>query len=320
MLRLERELFTGSYRHGRYRDFIVHDSKKRLISAAPYRDRVVHHALCNVVEPLFDKGFIYDSYACRKSKGTHAAVDRFSAFARKWRFVLKCDIRKYFQNIDHQILMAIIGRKIRCRRTLDLIREIVCSRQDRSQIEYFPGDDLFTPAQRRRGIPIGNLTSQFFANVYLDGFDHFVKEILRCRSYVRYVDDFVVFDDDKARLWEIKERMAAFLAGLRLKLHKNKCRVYRVADGVRFLGYRIFPDHRLLPKDNVLGMRRRLKGMRRDYGNRVISLAQVNQRIHSWLGHACHADTYRLRGRLFGGAAFTRGAAPENAAGRVVEQ
>lgn len=320
LLQLERELKSGTYRHGTYCDFIVHDSKKRLISAAPYRDRVVHHALCNIVEPLFDSSFIDDSYACRRGKGTHAAVDRYTAFARKNRFVLKCDIRKYFQSIDHEILMGIIGRRVRCRRTLELIREIICSRNDRTVLEYFPGDDLFTPALRQRAIPIGNLTSQFFANVYLDGFDHYVKETMRCQYYIRYVDDFVVFDNDKDRLWDFKGRMQDFLNGLRLKLHRNKCRIFRVADGVRFLGYRIFPDHRLLPKNNVLRMRRRLKSMQQEYTNWEITLEEVHQRIHSWLGHACHADTYRLRERLLGSVAFSRGAAPENAAGRLVEQ
>ena len=320
MLALQHELLSGLYRHGAYTDFKIFDPKQRLISAAPYRDRVVHHALCNVIEPLFDRTFIDDSHACRKGKGTHAAVARFSEFAKKNRYVLKCDIQKYFQSIDQKILLKILARKIRCRRTMALIEKIVGSRQDNRYAEYFPGDDLFAPFQRNRAIPIGNLTSQFFANVYLNGFDHFVKEGLACRCYIRYVDDFVLFGNDKEWLHEVKCRMEEYLAGLRLKMHRQKSRVYRTQDGVAFLGYRIFPSHRLLKKDNVLRMRRRLKAMQADYAEGNIDLAKVRQRIHSWLGHAGHADTFRLRERLLSGAVFTRGAEPKTRSGRLLEQ
>ena len=284
LLALQQELRNQDYRHGKYRDFFINDPKRRLISAAPYRDRVVHHALCNVIEPLFDRTFIYDSYACRRGKGTHAAVRRYSTFARKRRYVLKCDIQKYFQSVDHEILMGAIERKIRCRRTLRLIREIVGSRVDNRLCLYFKGDDLFTPIERRRAIPIGNLTSQFFANVYLNGFDHFVKERLGCRFYLRYVDDFVVFHDSKQRLHEIHRQMAEYLESLRLKMHKRKCRIYRVSDGVSFLGYRIFPTHRLLKKDNALRMRRRLKKMSRRYSNNNIGFRCVSTENLSGVG------------------------------------
>jgi retron-type reverse transcriptase len=306
LLRLQRGLIDQSYRHGRYRDFLVYDPKQRLISAAPYRDRVVHHALCNVIEPLFDRSFIDDTYACRKGKGTHAAVNRYSRYARKFRYVLKCDIQKYFQSIDHEILCGIVERKIRCARTLWLIREIVGSRSDTNWPFYFAGDDLFTPLQRRRGIPIGNLTSQFFANVYLDGFDHFVKEGLRL-PYIRYVDDFVAFGNEKERLQQANQSMIDFLASLRLKVHPKKCRTHRVSEGVRFLGYRIFPTHRLLSKDNALRMRRRLKKMRALYQEGEIPLTRVHQSIQSWIGHASHADTYRVRSRILGSVVFQRG-------------
>lgn len=319
LLSLQKDLQRGTFRHGGYRDFYIFDPKRRLISAAPYRDRVVHHALCNVIEPIFDRTFIFDSYACRAGKGTHAAVDRFTAFARKNRYVLKCDIQKYFQSVDHLILMEAVRRKIRCQRTLELIRKIITSREERGNIEYFKTDDLFTPYARVRAIPIGNLTSQFFANVYLNGFDHYVKETLRCRHYIRYVDDFVVFDDSKSRLQTVKALMGNYLDSLRLKLHKRKCRVYRVNDGVCFLGYRIFPTHRLLKKDNALRMRRKLKKFSCQYQAGMIDLREIQQSIQSWIGHACHADTYKLRKRLLGSVAFRRGET-ENAAGRLLEQ
>lgn len=307
LLRLQEKLVNDTYHHGGYYDFLIYDPKQRLISAAPYRDRVVHHALCNVIEPLLDKSFIFDTYACRKNKGTHAAVDRYQAFARKNRYVLKCDIRKYFASIDHEILLAMIARKIRCLKTQGLIRKIVGSRLDPSQTTYFPGDDLFTPITRKKGIPIGNLTSQFFANLYLDGFDHFIKETLGCRHYIRYVDDWVVLDNSKERLNDIKAQAIQYLEGLRLALHPKKNRVHRVCDGILFLGYRIFPSHRLLAKSNVLGMRRRLKKMELLYRDGKISLASVHQRIQSWIGHAGHADTWRLRQTLLAGVVFSRG-------------
>ena len=234
--------------------------------------------------------------------------------------MLKCDIQKYFHCIDHEILFDAVSRKIKCPDTLWLIREIIKTRKDKKVIFYFPGDNLFTPIKRPKGIPIGNLTSQFFANVYLDGFDHFVKEQLKCGQYIRYVDDFVVFGNDKKQLVEIKMQMEEYLTSLRLKLHKNKCRVYKVTDGAAFLGYRVFPTHRLLKKENTLGMRRRLKKMTVQYRDREISFEKVNQRIQSWIGHAGHADTWKLRERLFSDAVFQRGKAKSDSRGFVEQQ
>lgn len=305
LIQLQRELKEQTYQHGDYHDFFIYDPKKRLISAAPYRDRVVHHALCNVLEPIFDRSFIADSYACRKGKGTHAAVNRYSQYARKYKYVLKCDIQKYFQSIDHEILLRIIGRKIRCEETLRLIRVVVGSRNDRTSPFYFEGDDLFTPVRRGKGIPIGNLTSQFFGNVYLDSFDHFVKEALGL-PYIRYVDDFVAFSNNKGQLREAKQAMTDFLSSLRLKVHSRKCRIYIVREGVRFLGYRIFPTHRLLGKDNVLRMKRRLKKLSVLYREGEIPLKRLHQSIQSWIGHASQADTYHLRSRILSSVAFYR--------------
>ncbi len=319
LIQLQRELQEKTYRHGGYRDFIIYDPKQRLISAAPYRDRVVHHALCNVIEPIFDRTFIHDSYACRLGKGTHAAVRRYTHFARKYPYVLKCDIQKYFQSVDQEILFGIVGKKIRCRDTLWLIRQILSSHADAGSVFYFETDDLFTPYERRRAIPIGNLTSQFFANVYLNGFDHFVKERLNCRAYIRYVDDFVVFDDSKERLHSVRRSIADYLSALRLRLHENKSRIYRVADGVRFLGYRIFPTHRLVLRENAVRMRRKLKKFSRCYQEGSIDLSRIKQTIQSWIGHVGHADSHRLRSRVLGGVVFQRGGAG-GAAGRFVVQ
>ncbi|MBN1271890.1 MAG: group II intron reverse transcriptase domain-containing protein [Candidatus Aminicenantes bacterium] len=319
LLKLQDELRDFSYKHGGYRDFFVFDPKQRLISAAPYRDRVVHHAICNVIEPIFDKTFIHDSYACRKDKGSHAALNRYTQYSRKNTFVLKCDIQKYFQSIDHKILMEYIKRKIKCQRTIRLIGEIINTRADKNFPFYFPGDDLFTPINRKKGIPIGNLTSQFFANVYLNRFDHHIKEDLKCRYYIRYVDDFVIFSDSKDHLNNIKEKIEDYLTQLRLKLHPNKSRVFHTDEGVNFLGFKIFPTHRILKKQNILYMRRRLKKMKYQYDQGEISFDKVIHRIRSWLGHAKHGDTYRMYCRLIGSVFFKRGTV-KGSARRLVEQ
>jgi retron-type reverse transcriptase len=305
--RLQDELRDQTYQPGAYRTFQIFEPKPRIISAAPYRDRVVHHALCSLLEFVFEPTFISDSYACRRGKGTHAALDRFTEFARGNRYVLKCDVRKFFPSVDHEILKSLIARKIKDRDVLWLADRIIDhSNEQEPVIEWFAGDDLLTPSERRRGLPIGNQTSQFFANVYLNPFDHFVKETLRARGYIRYVDDFVVFSDDKEWLADVRERCREFLGTLRLRLHPNKSVISRVADGTRFLGFRVFPERRRLVRENVVRMKRRLRRMAEWYADGSIGAEQIRQRLMSWIGHAQHADTYRLRARLFGQASFSR--------------
>lgn len=280
--RLHDELVSGTWQPGAYREFTIYERTPRKISAAPYRDRIVHHALCNVIEPIFDRCFIHDSYACRTGKGTHAALERFTRFAQQNRYVLKTDIRKYFPSIDHQQLKMKIRRKIKCPRTLDLTDLIIDSSNPQDQVNHhFPGDNLFTPFERRRGIPIGNLTSQFFANLYLDALDHFVTEELKPKGYIRYVDDITVFGDDKKRLWDMKAAMSVFLEADRLLLHPRKTIVQPVSEGTDHVGYRVFPDRRLMRKDVCRRFVRRLKKLGPEDASRSAA---------SWLGHAKWAD------------------------------
>src|SRR5271170_4867252 len=289
--KLHDELTTRTYRPGAYRSFFIYEPKKRQISAAPYRDRIVHHALTGVLEPLYERSFIADSYACRKGKGTHAAVARCQQFARRFRHVLKADIQKFFPSLDHEIAKQLVARKIKDPDVLWLVGQIIDhSNPQEAVVNYFPGDDLFAPGERRRGIPIGNQTSQFFANVYLDPLDHFVKERLGIKGYVRYVDDFLMFSDDKSHLADVREQIRDFLVGLRLRLHPAKSVIFPAKDGIRFLGYRVFPTHRLLPKENVRRFRRRVRLMEADYAADRISLAEVHQRLMSWEGHARQAN------------------------------
>ena len=196
LISIEARLQSNAWRSGGYTEIEVFEPKHRLVSAAPFRDRVVHHALCSVVAPIFEQGFIADSYANRIGKGTHRAVTRYEHFRDRYRYVLRCDIYRYFPAIDHAILKLDLRRKIKCEPTLALLDHIIDGSNPQEQVNvFFPGDDLLDVAGRRRGLPIGNLTSQLFGNVYLNGFDHFVKEVLRA-PYVRYVDDFALFADD----------------------------------------------------------------------------------------------------------------------------
>lgn len=296
---LHNALAAGTYQPGKYTEFYVHEPKKRLISAAPYRDRVVHHAITRVLSPRFEPAFIADSYACRPGKGTHAAVRRAQQFSRRFPYVLKADIRKFFPSVDHVILLDQIERKVKDRRVIELLRQIVEHSNPQESVDwFFPGDDLFTSSERRRGLPIGNQTSQFFANVYLDPLDHFVKERLRLAGYVRYVDDFLVFSHDKAELDQVRSEISQFLVSLRLILHPGKSVMFPVTEGIRFLGYRVFPTHRLVVKENVRRFRRRVRKMQQHYAAGKINLTDIHRRIMSWLGHARQADSHLLCRRL----------------------
>lgn len=306
LFRLQKELAEKTYRPGKYKEFVIYEPVKRIISAAPYRDRVVHHALCNIIEPLFDRTFIYDSYANRKDKGTHKAIERFNAYKRKYRYVLKCDIKKYFPSIDHEILYNIIKRKIADKDVLWLISIIINnSNPQESVFDYFESDDLMTPYERKRGLPIGNLTSQFFANIYLNKLDHFVKDGLRCKAYLRYVDDFVVFGNDKKELWNIKMNIDRNLQGLRLKLHPKKTRVFPVSQGCEFLGFYIYPNLIKLKKANVRFFEKRMKMMQMSYRRKDIPLTRVKQSVQGWIAHAQYANSYRMREKILTKYVFT---------------
>jgi len=296
LLQIQGELSNQTWRPGGYRDFYVQEAKRRLISAAPYRDRVVHHAVCNVVQPLFERSFIYDSYACRKGKGTHAAADRYTEFARNARYVLKCDISRYFASIRHDVLFDQLARRIGDRETLWLLAQIIRSRND---------EGLLWPSGR--GIPIGNQTSQFFANVYLNDFDHWIKEAAMCRFYIRYVDDFVILGREKRRLQELIPQIESKLGEIALELHPKKRTVFPVSEGCDFMGYRIWPERRRVRSANGYRFHRNLKRMAKEYRSGGINIEDVKASLLSWIGHAKHADTWGLRKAMFGSVSFSKG-------------
>lgn len=290
---LQRELLEKTYMPGDYYSFYIHEPKRRLISAAPFRDRVVHHALCHVIEPIFEQGFIYDSYANRVGKGTHRALDRCQEFAHKYRYVLQCDVRQFFPSVDHAILRGILTHKLADKDVLWLIDCILASGvgvlSEEYEMQWFPGDDLFA-VNRPRGLPIGNLTSQFWANCYLNPFDHFVKRVLGCAGYLRYVDDLLLFADDKPTLWAWRQASVDRLADLRLTIHPE-AQPRPVTEGIPFLGFVVFPTHRRLKRRKVIHYRRRLKEILRAYSDGTLPADRVTASILGWINHARYGDT-----------------------------
>jgi retron-type reverse transcriptase len=301
LIQLQEELADETYQPGPYHSFYIHEPKKRLISAAPFRDRVVHHALCLQIEPVFERSFIHDSYANRIGKGTHRALDRAQAFARKFAYVLICDIESFFPAIDHAILLAQLKRKIVDPKVVRLVQKILHSGRDVLQEEYamryFPGDDLFA-VQRPRGLPIGNLTSQFWANCYLNPLDHFIKRALRCRGYLRYVDDFLLFSNQKVQLWSWKREIIRRLATLRLTLHPQ-AQPQPVSEGIPFLGFRLFPERRRLKNRKGVYYQRKLNRMIAELEQHPEKEEALLQSVQGWANHVRYASTIGLRKALF---------------------
>lgn len=236
---LKEELITGTYTHGSYHYFHILDPKPRMIAAAPFRDRVVHHSLVGVLEPIYEKRFIYDSYATRKGKGTHAAVMRAQQFLRSSQWYAKADVSRYFDSIVHERLLEILSRQIKDMKVIDIIKTILKSHGDNG-----------------KGLPIGNLTSQFLANVYLDPFDHFVKDKHRYRKYVRYMDEFVVFEDEQNDCQGFLKKAETYLKDyLGLTLKPSSIQINRCSHGIGFLGMRIYAGgirHRGINKRRVI--------------------------------------------------------------------
>lgn len=300
LLQLQRELQTKTYQPGGYKTFEIYEPKQRVISAAPYRDRVVHHALCNIIVPIFDRTFIATTYANRKGYGSHRALKQFVRYVRSSRYVLQCDIRKYFPSIDIAILKQQIRRKLKCQNTLWLIDTILDTpSQGDLLIDYFPGDTLLTPLQRPKGLPIGNLTSQFFANVYLNGFDRYVKETLKVSQYLRYVDDYALFSNDRGFLEHCRKEIEAYLATLRLRIHPIKSQLTQTRYAASFVGFRVLPDRIRVRNHNLQTGRRRLKRLQAAYGKGQISEHDFTQRFQSWNAHLSPGNTWRLRQYIF---------------------
>jgi retron-type reverse transcriptase len=286
---LRSELLLHSYKPKPLVNFVIRDPKTRKISKSDFRDRVIHHALCNLIEPIFDKYFIYDSYANRKNKGTLKAIDRFDYFKRKVSknntikcYILKADIKKYFDNVDHEILIKILKRNIKDEKLIWLTKQIMKN---------------FKTKTNGKGIPLGNYTSQFFANVYLNDLDYFVKHKLKVKYYIRYVDDFVILHKNKKSLEKYKNKIDLFLKNLKLELHPDKSNINPLRNGIIFLGYRIFGKYKLLRKTN-------LRKFKRNFNKIISSISKINDleiihnSLHGWFGYAMWANTYKFRKKI----------------------
>ena len=253
ILALHSDLVNHTYKHGGYQAFKINDPKPRDIHKAMVRDRLLHHAIYRKLYPFFEKTFIADSFSCRLDKGTHKAVNRFREFSRivgknntRTCWILKCDIRKFFANIDHAILLESLREYISDKNVMWLLGEVVSS--------------FSTKGKTGIGLPLGNLTSQLFVNVYMNKFDQFVKHKLKAKYYIRYADDFVIFSEDKDYLTNCIPKISEFLQKeLKLKLHPDKVFIKTLASSVDFLGWISFPDHRVLRTTTKRRMMKRIK-------------------------------------------------------------
>ena len=289
---LQRELVNGCYQPGTYRQFVIRERKTRLISAAPFRDRVVHHGVMNILEPLLEKRFYYHSYACRPGKGVHRAVDYYQLNSQRYRYVLQLDIARYFPSIRHDVLKAQLQRIIKDKPLLQLLAVII---------------DASPVLETDCGLPIGNLTSQYFANLYLNNTDHFLCAQPGVKAYLRYVDDLMLFGNSKAELWQLKAELECELLKLGLVLHPQKQQLMRCTERVDVLGYKVSPGRRWLRNDNGYRARRRIKALATAYGEGKESVPSVRARIASWTGHAQHGETRQLRQCILRGIRFQRG-------------
>ncbi len=290
LLQLRADLLFHSYRPKPLETFVIHDPKTRVINKSQFGDRIVHHALCNIIQPLTEKSFIYDSYANRIGKGTLSAIKRFEFFIRKVSrnyslhknnilgYVLKADIKSYFENVDHSILLEIIRRKIKDPEIIKLITIILKNYSN------------------KKGMPLGNLTSQFLANVYLNELDQFVKHDLKVKYYLRYVDDFVILHSSKEELQFIKVKIEVFLNDkLKITLHKDKTKIFPLYSGTKFLGFRIFHDKRLINKKNIIKFKKRFSKYCLKYENNALNYDTIYDFLEGWFAYSNYADNKKIR-------------------------
>jgi len=312
LLALADDLRSGTWRPQPYTHFWIHEPKRRRISAAAFCDRVVHHALCQVIEPRFERLFIPDSYANRPGKGTHRAVARLRQMANHYRYVLRCDIRQHFASIDHEVLTGALRTQVPEPELMALIGHILASGEwasdDAVDARYFYGDDLLA-ACRPRGLPIGNLTSQFWSNVYLHALDLFVKRELGCSAYLRYVDDFALFSDSKAQLWVWKAALRERLARLRLVMHEHSAQVAPCVAGIPWLGMVVYADHVRVKARKVRHATRRLGALYEEMTQGAISFGEFDASVQGWINHVRQADSWGLRAHVLAPFVLPVGAA-----------
>ena len=287
VLSLHHDLKNRTYIHGRYHAFNISDPKPRNIHKATVHDRLLHHAIYRILYPYFDKKFIHDSYSCRINKGTHKAINKFREYSRKVSknntktcYVLKCDIKKFFANIDHQILKQILSRAVLDTKILWLLGQVIDSFSSQKHI-YAMADMC------KKGLPLGNLTSQLLVNICMNEFDQYVKRKLKVKYYIRYADDFVVLSENKNYLSDLLQYIVVNLKEkLKLEMHPDKVYIKTLASGVDFLGWVHFPKHRVLRTSTK---RRMLKNIQNNH---------KHETVQSYLGMLKHGDAYKLEQKI----------------------
>lgn len=300
---IQKQLTDGTYTLGRYREFYIYEPKQRLIMAQPFKDRVVQWAIYQILHPIFTKGYITDSYACIEGRGTHSAVERLQYWLKQVDrkespyYYLKLDISKYFYRIDHEVLLSILKRRISDKRMIDLLSIIITS--DKTNFGLPPGKSPgeVSRADRvsDRGMPVGNLSSQMFANLYLNELDQYCKRVLGIHYYVRYMDDVIILHEDKKQLHEWKRLIDEFLQNnLRLDLNDKTC-IRPVTLGIEFCGYKTWATHIKLRKSTALKMKRRLKRIQEQYSRGEITMERAMQTVNSYMGILKHCDSYTLK-------------------------
>ncbi len=292
---LQKDLIDKTYYPSRLKKFIIRDPKTRTIHASIFRDRIVHHAIINLLKPIYEKRFIYDSFAGRKSKGTHVAVERFEYFINKVSsngrkikkpftnnsikgYVFKADIKHCFNTIDHEVLINILRKRIKDEDFIELIKIVL--------------DNFET--SNGKGLPLGNYTSQFFTGVYLNNLDYFIKHRLGVKYYIRYVDDFVILHKEKKVLLELRKKIEKYLKNLRLELHPDKSEIHTLRNGITFLGYRIFYHYKLLRKRNIKYFLRRFEEKINLYNSGLIEKKNLESFLQGWNGYSKFANSHNF--------------------------
>lgn len=285
---LQKELADGTYDVSPYHFFKIYEPKEREISAAKIRDRVVYHAICNIIEPILDRIFIFDSYACRKGKGLHSAIKRAQTFCRKYKYYLKMDISKYFDSINHTILKGLLKNKFKDKKLLNLIDTITDSYQSKKI------------SDNKCGIPIGNLTSQLFANFYLNNFDHWIKEEKQISGYIRYMDDFVLFSDKIDELRFLRNEIGEYLGkNLSLTVKEKGMSINRSVYGLPFLGFVIYPRNMRVKHENILRFKKKSIKRAKQYTNGSIDEKEYELSMRGMLGFLKIGNTHKFRQNFF---------------------
>jgi len=288
IFKLHRDLKNKTYKHGAYHAFKISDPKPRNVHKAQVRDRILHHAIFQVLNPLFEPGFISASFSCREDYGTHKGVQYLQDVLRKASkngsiscFALKCDIKKFFDNIDHDILISILKRKVKDEDTVWLLKQIISSFSTCSLLGT------------ERGVPIGNLTSQLFANIYMNEFDQFVKNSLRVKYFLRYTDDFLALSEDRTYLENLLPEIISFLGdNLSVKIHEEKTFIQKISRGVDFLGYIVFNKHKLVRTKTKKRIIKKFESKICNFTHGLISKKSLSQSLQSYLGFLGHGESF----------------------------